>query len=143
MFRAIFVFAVITNEIGVHFIFCLYVTFVIQRTPWLRIDDEVFSCDSYDSRSEQFLFLLLITNEIGAHVIFPLDVTFVIQRTPWLPIDDKVFLLILKTRVPSDFCFCSNYKWTCSSCHIPFCCDICHKADTLAPNWWWSFFCNS
>ena len=40
--QVIFHFAVITNEIGVHVIFRLDVTFVIQQTPWLQIDDEIF-----------------------------------------------------------------------------------------------------
>ena len=92
----IFVFAVITNEIRVYVIFRLDVTFVKQRTPWLRIDDEVFPV-ILKLTSRAIFVLAVITNEIGVYVIFRLDVTFVIQRIPWLRIDDFVNLDVTLT----------------------------------------------
>ena len=97
------------NELVIHVIFRLDVTFVVQRTPWPWIDDEVFLVILETRIPSNFRFY---SNHKWnwSHVIFRLDVKFVIQRTPWLRIDDEVFLVILKTRVPSDFCFYSNHN---------------------------------
>ena len=58
------VFAVITNKIGVHVMFCLDVTFVMQWTHWLRIDNKVFLVILKTCIISKSWFSV-ITNEIG------------------------------------------------------------------------------
>ena len=128
--RATFVFVVITHELVVHVIFRFNMTHVLQCTP---LGSELI----HKPGSWATFLFAVITHELVVHVIFRFNVTFVIQWTPLAPTWWwRLSLWFLNTYLEW-LLFCSNYKWTCSSCHILFWCDICHTVDTLAPNEWY------
>ena len=130
-FWAIFIFTVITTEIGVmsysflmwHLSYSGHLSFELMMKFFLWFLKLMFWAIFV---SNEFRFCS-DHNETGFHVNLCLDVTFVIQQTHWLWNDNKFF---------------SCDSWICvsvitnaigvRSCSVL----TCHTADTLASKWW-------
>ena len=86
----------------------------------------------------------IITFELVIHFMVHFNVNMLCHKSIWiLNRWCDFFPCALLTCDCEQISFCTYHIWTCSSCHIPFWCGLCHTVNTLVPDWWWIFSCDS